>query len=75
MENQIQFTGILSNKAEENPGLSLYLTHACILLLQVQLNSALLEAATCTLISCMCFVIFLHIIFHAQISITGTELN
>ena len=76
MENQIPFTGILSNKPEENPGFSLYLKHACIFLPVVQLNSLLLQAAiTYTLYSSLCSVIFLYVIFHVQISLTGIELN
>jgi len=42
MENQIPFTGILSNKPEENPGFSLDLKHACIFLPVIHLNSSLL---------------------------------
>jgi len=73
MENQIPFTGILSNKPEENPGFSLYPKgpkHACIFLPIVELISRF----NLWILS-LCSVIFLDIIFHVQISLTGTESN
>lgn len=76
MENQIPFTGILSNKPEENPGFSLYPETCmhCFTFTYCLLNSTLFENVT-YVYSSLCSVIFLNVIFHAQISLTGTELN
>ena len=66
MEKQLAFTGLLSNKAEENPGFSLYLTHACFIhfwRLQDMLTQVL------------CVLFFAYIFLCAQISLTGTELK
>ena len=70
MDKQVPFTGILSNKAEETPGFSLYLTHACV---NYAKNIARRFWRLQDMFIQHCVVIFVDIIFCAQISLTGIE--
>ena len=57
MEKQLAFTGILSNKAEENPGFSLYLTHACFNYFWFWRLQDMLTQILCVLIFCIYFLV------------------